>query len=73
VTLFGLGGAANGAWNFAGSLDATGFTSSPYLQIPNAPVISGLPINFAFLALDPWGISPSGINTISDTATLVIQ
>ncbi len=58
---------------FSGTLDAVGQTTAPVFAIPNLAWLAGQTLHFAMLTADPWGMSPSGINTISDTVTVVIQ
>ncbi len=58
---------------FAGTLDSTGRSAAPALVIPNLTWLAGQTLHFAFVTVDPFGLAPSGLNTISESTTVVIQ
>jgi hypothetical protein len=57
-------------FSFQGMLGPQGTTSFPAVVVPNLPFLSGLTIHYAF-ATGGSG-APSGVNTVSDTASMTI-
>lgn len=59
-------------FNFAGTLSAAGTTNLPGLIVPNVPSLVGTTLHVAFVTGGGFSL-PSGINTISDSATITIM
>ncbi len=55
---------------FAGPLDARGETTAPALALPQLPALVGLPLHFAFAAVDPS--QPCPVAAISTAQRIVI-